>query len=156
MSAEMGKELVDRRGVASPQLPAAPPIMHELVYKLVVQLGEYPPTTRHPLIEVSEKGQMRASRRSGIPALGEMIRKRVKMRAQNSRSQALKQVAVFDELIQHVSSVSRLKGRRGENSRIMSGAQVPKSVVPCKKGSFMLEARHNPEPGMLPLMPHAA
>jgi hypothetical protein len=79
--------------------------MDELPHKLVVQLAEPAPAPSHPLIEVSEKGQLRASRRYGVPAPGEMLRERVKMRAKNSRSQAPNRVATFEELIQHVSSI---------------------------------------------------
>jgi hypothetical protein len=82
----MGEKLTDRYGLAPLQLPETRPVMDELTHKPVVQLAEPAPAPSHPLIEVSEKGQLRASRRCGVPAPGEMLRERVKMRAKNSRS----------------------------------------------------------------------
>ena len=49
-----------------------------------VVFTENPPPASHPLIEVPEKSQLRASRRCGVPAFGEMIGERVKMRAKDS------------------------------------------------------------------------
>jgi len=99
--------------------------MDELPHKLVVQLAEPAPAPSHPLIEVSEKGQLRASRRYRVPAPGEMLRERVKMRAKNCRSQALNRVATFEELIQHVSSIPGSRAAECEDSRIMPTWQAP-------------------------------
>jgi len=110
--------------------------MDELPHKLVVQLAEPAPASSHPLIEVSEKGQLRASRRYGVPAPGEMLRERVKMRAKNCRSQAPNRVATFEELIQHVSSIPGSRAaeektaglcRLGKRELIVTGA---KGILP--------------------------
>ena len=84
--AEMGDKLPDRDGLAPLQLPEACAVMDERTHKLVVQLGDPAPAPSHPLIDVSEKRQLRARRRCGVPAPGEMRCERVKMRAKNSRS----------------------------------------------------------------------
>ena len=86
MRAKMGDELMDCGRLAPLQLSEARPVMNELDHKLVVQLAEPAPATSHPLIEASEKGQLRASRRCSVPAIGEVLGEGVKMRAKNSRS----------------------------------------------------------------------
>jgi hypothetical protein len=60
--------------------------MHELAHKLVVQLAEPAPATNQPPIEVSEQDQLRVNGRCGVPAIGKMLRERVKMRAKDSRA----------------------------------------------------------------------
>jgi len=60
--------------------------MDEFVHKLVVQLAEPTPATNQPLIEVSEKDQLRANGRCGVPAIGKMFRERLKMRTKDSRA----------------------------------------------------------------------
>src|SRR5207249_10979436 len=116
------------------------PVLAQLVPKLVVQLAKYPPPAGHRVIEVSETSQLRASRRRGVPARGEMIGERVKMRAKDSRSEPPKRVAAFDELIQHVSSVpgSEPQRRRQPDYADLASAKL---IVTAAKGTI---SRWNP------------
>jgi hypothetical protein len=77
----MGEKLMERRRMATVQPPSALAVVDKRTDQFVIQLVNAASTTSQPLTEVPKQVELRTNGRGCVPALCEMRRERVELRA---------------------------------------------------------------------------